>query len=124
VLRRVLGWTFNKIARTILWMPYRDTQAGLKAFRLDAARRIFALQRVPGFSFDAELIFIARRLGYSVGEIPARVSDTHSYKISKVNLAREPFRMLRELVRIRGNALLGRYGKKGQGSRAKGQGAA
>jgi len=109
-LRRLLGEAFNRLARLVLFLPYRDTQAGLKGFRVEAARAIFARQRIFDFSFDVELIYIARRLGFSIAEVPARVSDEHSYKVSKVNLVRDPARMLLRLFQIRIQGLLGRYG--------------
>lgn len=111
LLRRVMGWTFNKCARVILGLGYSDTQAGLKGFRTPAAKAIFARQRLGGFAFDVELVFLARRLGYSVGEIPAHVSEQHSYKVSKVHMLKDPIRMFGALLKVRLNAMLGRYGK-------------
>jgi glycosyltransferase involved in cell wall biosynthesis len=111
-MRRVMGWTFNKCARLILGLRHQDTQAGLKGFRLGAARAIFQRQRLGGFAFDVELCYLAKRLGYTVAEIPAYVSEEHSYKRSKVNLVKDPIRMFGALVDVRMNALLGRYGKR------------
>jgi dolichyl-phosphate beta-glucosyltransferase len=108
--RKMMGWTFNKLARLILHLPYKDTQAGLKGFRLRAAREIFGRQRLSGFAFDVELVFLARRLGYRVAEIPARVSEDHSDKTSKVNMIRDPLKMFLALLDIRWNAVRGRYG--------------
>jgi len=107
--RRVLGWGFNKLARLALWLPYRDTQAGLKGFRRDAASAIFSRQRLTDFSFDAELVFLARRLGLRIAQIPARVSEDHAAKATKVDLIRDPLRMLRGVVVIRVNSWMGRY---------------
>ncbi len=107
--RRLMGGAFNAMARALIALPHRDTQAGLKGFRARAAREVFRRQRHDGFAFDAELIFLARRLGFSVGEVPARISPEHSYKASKVNLVRDPFRMLRALLDIRAAAARGRY---------------
>ena len=111
-MRKLMGWTFNRCARLILGLKHKDTQAGLKGFRIDAARAIFARQRLGGFAFDVELCYLAKRLGYSVVEIPAYVSEEHSYKRSKVNLVKDPIRMFAALVDVRINALLGRYGKR------------
>jgi glycosyltransferase involved in cell wall biosynthesis len=110
-LRKLMGWCFNRCARVVLGLPYRDTQAGLKGFRAAAASDIFARQRLGGFAFDVELVFLARRLGYRVAEIPARVSEEHSYKRSKVRLLRDPARMFLALIDVRLNALCGRYGR-------------
>lgn len=108
-LRRVMGWTFNRLARIILGLPYRDTQAGLKGFRAEAAEAIFRRRRLSGFSFDVELLFIARRLGLRIAEIPAHPSHDHAAKPSNVRLLRDPARMFVALLAVRGNALLGRY---------------
>ncbi len=99
--RRLFGAGFNLLARTITGLPYRDTQAGLKGFRREAARLLFTHQRIDDFAFDAELLFLARRYGLSVSEIPANVSARHSYKKSRVNMLRDPLRMLASLVRMR-----------------------
>ncbi len=111
-MRKLMGWTFNKCARVILGLKHKDTQAGLKGFRLEAARSIFSRQRLGGFAFDVELCYLARRLGYTVAEIPAYVSEAHSYKVSKVNLVKDPIRMFSALLDVRINAMLGRYGKR------------
>jgi len=109
ISRRIMGWGFNLLARMVLKLPYRDTQAGLKGFRLEAAKRIFAKQQIFDFCFDAELLFLARRLGYRIAELPARVSESHVYRGSQVNLWRDPPRMFLSLVRIRCNSARGKY---------------
>lgn len=107
--RKILGWGFNRLARVIVGLPYRDTQAGLKGFRREAAKQIFSRQRLGDFSFDVEAVFLAHKLGYRVGEIPARVSEAHSYKVSKVNLFRDPLKMFLDLLRVRMMSLRGLY---------------
>jgi dolichyl-phosphate beta-glucosyltransferase len=107
--RRILGGGFNCLARRILGLPYRDTQAGLKGFRAPAARAVFRHQQVTGFGFDAELLFIAHQRGYSIGEIAGRVNDHHSYKTGKVRLLKDSLRMLRDLFLIRRNGVRGLY---------------
>lgn len=107
--RRIMGWTFNKCARMMLGLGFSDTQAGLKGFRADAARKVFALEHLGGFAFDVELVYIAQRMGLRVSEIPAYVSEEHSYKVSKVNLLRDPIRMFGALADIRWSAWRGRY---------------
>jgi peptidoglycan/xylan/chitin deacetylase (PgdA/CDA1 family) len=107
--RWVMGRCFNRLARLALGLPHPDTQAGLKGFRRDAARALFARQRVRGFGFDVEVLYLARRLGYRVGEIPVRVSSDHSYAGSQVDLVRDPVRMCRDLVTIRWRGARGGY---------------
>jgi dolichyl-phosphate beta-glucosyltransferase len=109
-LRRLMGWTFNKLVRVGLGLPYKDTQAGLKGFRLSAARAIFPRVTLWGFAFDVEALFIARQRGLRIGEMPARVARAHRRKPSNLNLFVEPLAMAGDLLRIRWNWLLGRYG--------------
>ncbi|OGV50217.1 MAG: hypothetical protein A2017_00170 [Lentisphaerae bacterium GWF2_44_16] len=108
-LRRLLGWGFNRLIRVIMRMPYNDTQAGMKGFRTEGAKKIFSKQIINGFSFDVELIFIARKLGYKVGEIPAYVQDDHTEKNSKVNLLKDPIKMFFSLFLIHYYNCKGKY---------------
>jgi len=109
--RRLMGWVFNRAARACLGVRYRDTQAGLKGFRADAARRIFPLMTVSDLSFDVEILFLAGLLAFRVAEIPAQVADAHRNQASTVHIVRDPVRMLRSLLRIRINHDRGRYGR-------------
>ncbi|MGI0490671.1 glycosyltransferase [Alkalinema pantanalense CENA528] len=108
-LRKVAGKIYNWFSRAILGLSYRDMQAGLKGFRREAAQVLFAKQRLTGFSFDVELIYLAHKWGFSIGEIPATVSKSHQAKVSKVNLLQDSLKMLLDLLKIRWNDLLGRY---------------
>jgi glycosyltransferase involved in cell wall biosynthesis len=109
LLRRMLGETFNRLARVILGLPYRDTQAGLKGFRAAAAKRLFAAQRLRSFAFDAEILYLAKKFGMKVGEVPARVSPEHASVPSSVNLILDPIRMLGAIIGVRVNDWRGRY---------------
>lgn len=84
----------------------RDTQCGCKAYRREVARHLFSRQTVDGFTFDAEILFLAHRAGYKVREMPFVL--VHS-PASTVRPVRHATMMVRDLVRIRLNALLGRY---------------
>jgi dolichyl-phosphate beta-glucosyltransferase len=107
--RKVAGKIFNLLSRSILRLPYKDMQAGLKGFRKAAAKDLFDKQSLTGFSFDVELIYLAKKRGYSIGEVPAKVSSSHQAKTSKVNLLQDSIRMLIDLLKIRWNDQLGRY---------------
>jgi glycosyltransferase involved in cell wall biosynthesis len=109
LVRKVLGEGFNRLARAIVGLPYRDTQAGLKGFRREAAEKIFPRQRIEGYSTDVEMLFLAKRLGFKVGEIAARVCHQHTTKPSSVSLWRDPPRMLRDMLLIRFHALCRNY---------------
>ncbi len=108
-LRRVMGWTFNRLARVIVGLPYRDTQAGLKGFRAPAAEAIFRRRRLTGFAFDVELLAIARRRGLRIAEIPASPSLEHASQPSNVRMLRDPARMFAALLAVRLHRALGRY---------------
>lgn len=109
LIRKISGKIFNFISRKILNLPYRDMQAGLKGFNKNAAQELFKQQTITGFSFDAELLFLAQKKGYTIGEIPARVSEQHLYKISKVNIVKDSVKMFSCLLRIRYNNWTGNY---------------
>ena len=70
--RELSGIFFNRIMRMITGLPFSDTQCGFKLYRRDAAQRVFPLQRLDGFSFDVEDLFIARTLGLPSIEVPVR----------------------------------------------------
>jgi glycosyltransferase involved in cell wall biosynthesis len=107
--RKLAGKVFNFLSRKILDLQYSDMQAGLKGFRTEVAKDLFSRQELTGFSFDVELIYLAKKRGYTIGEIPAKVSQKHQKKASKVNLVQDSLRMLLDLLKIRFNDQLGRY---------------
>ncbi|MBX3388465.1 MAG: glycosyltransferase [Phycisphaeraceae bacterium] len=108
-LRNIMGRVFNYLAGLVLSIRYRDTQAGLKGFRSRPAHDIFSRIRIPDFSFDVEVLYVARKLGYTIAEIPARVDAEHKRTSSTVNLLRDPIRMFWSLCRIRLNKIMGLY---------------
>lgn len=95
--RERAGRIFNFVLRKLARVPYRDTQCGLKLFRRDAARAIFRHQRLDGFAFDAEVVVLAERLGFTMREVPIRWSHAEE---SRVSLVRDSLRMLRDVLRI------------------------
>ena len=109
VRRAVLGWGFNRLACGILGIDYPDTQAGFKGFRREAAEKIFARQRLNGFAMDAEILFLSKKLGLQVGQIPVQVSADHSYKSSQLKLIGDSLRCLKDFFRVRWWAVTGGY---------------
>ncbi len=104
--RELGGILFNRMVRLFLGLPFDDTQCGFKLFHRQRTRRIFEKQTTYGFGFDPELLFLAKRAGLTIRETPVRWSHAEG---SKVKFLRDGIRMFFDLVRIRGNALLGRY---------------
>jgi len=82
LLRESAGRLFNLAARLTTGLPYQDTQCGFKLFETSAAREIFRRQCIERFGFDVEALFIARRLGYSVVEIPVEWNNVKGTKVS------------------------------------------
>jgi hypothetical protein len=107
-MRAVLGTSFNWMVTSLLNLPFRDTQAGLKGFRSEAARRLLSRSNVRGFSFDAEILFLARKCGYWIEEFEAYASGEHEYKNGWRVLSMS-FTMLRDLLHIKWRNFKGQY---------------
>jgi dolichyl-phosphate beta-glucosyltransferase len=106
VFREYAGIVFNFIVRTILRLPFVDTQCGFKAFRRERCQVIFQQQRIDRFGFDPELLYLARHHGLSAAEIPVRWAHSPD---TKVSMWRDSIQMFLDVFIIRWNALAGRY---------------
>ncbi|HLZ13339.1 MAG TPA: dolichyl-phosphate beta-glucosyltransferase [Candidatus Acidoferrum sp.] len=113
--REFAGIIFNKIVRTVLLLPFVDTQCGFKAFRRERCKIIFAQQRIERFGFDPELLYLARHHGLKSVEIPVRWSHSPA---TKVNMFRDSVQMFLDVFTIRWNAMRGRYRRQKPGSGA------
>ena len=96
--RKYLGRLFNFVVNTVLLPEVADTQCGFKLFSRHAAYFLFEHQTVDGFSFDVEILYIARRAGLNVKEIPI---NWHNVPGSKVNLVIDASKMLLDVLRFR-----------------------
>jgi glycosyltransferase involved in cell wall biosynthesis len=104
--RRFFGRCFNRLTRTVMGLPFKDTQCGFKAFRRPVAQVIFRLQRIERWGFDPEILFIARKRHDSVREVP--VTWGHDER-SRISYLKDGIKMLEELAYIRYNSFFGRY---------------
>jgi glycosyltransferase involved in cell wall biosynthesis len=104
--RELAGIIFNKFVRLFTGLPFHDTQCGFKAFLREPSRIVFEQQRIEGFGFDPEILFLAKRHGLRGAEIAVRWAHDPA---TKVHVLRDSFRMFGDLLVIRSNALLGRY---------------
>jgi hypothetical protein len=104
--RQLYGRSFNLVLRILLGLNFKDTQCGFKAFSRSAAHKLFPLQTIEGWGFDAELLYLARRLGLEVKEVPVVCSDRAG---TRMHPLRDGMRMLAEVLAIRRNGLQGRY---------------
>lgn len=105
-LREVGGRIINVFTGIVLLGRYRDTQCGLKAMRSDVGRLLFAQSRIDGFAFDVELFHLVERYRLTLIEVPVEVTNSSR---STVNVARDAWRLVRDLFRIRAFARLGDY---------------
>ena len=103
--RHVIGRVFNWIVRLLAIGGYQDTQCGFKCFESAAADALFTRQRLPGFGFDVEILYLARKMGLSTLEIPI---DWHHQENSKVRPVLDSLSMLWDTALIRWRGLSGR----------------
>ena len=104
--RQIFGRIFNLMLRITLGLQFKDTQCGFKAFTRQAAQTIFPLQRIQRWGFDPEILFLARKFGFKVQEIP--VAWGHSGG-TRINPIVDGARMFQEMLRIRWYSLSGKY---------------
>src|SRR6202051_5108486 len=82
IFRETAGIIFKQIVRMVLRLPFVDTQCGFKAFRRERSRIIFEQQRIEGFGFDPEILFLAKRNGLRVAEVPVHWSHDAGTKVN------------------------------------------
>jgi glycosyltransferase involved in cell wall biosynthesis len=104
--RHLVGRIFNTLIRLIALPGLHDTQCGFKCFRAAVAAEIFPLQTIQGWSFDVELLYIARLHGYRIVELPI---PWYYNPESKISVLRDSSRMAFDLLKIRVNGLTGVY---------------
>lgn len=112
--RHWIGRVFNLLVRLLAVPGLHDTQCGFKCFRASAAEDLFRVQRLDGWTFDVEVLFVALRRGYRVAEVPI---PWHYNPGSRVHPLRDSLTMLADLFRIRANWRRGLY-RAGNGAAA------
>jgi len=96
-LRQFLGEVFRRFAQLSLGLKVSDITCGLKGFEKKAAFEIFSRSKIDRWGYDAEIIFLAQKLGYRIGEIP--VDWYHSFD-SKVKVGSASIKTLTEMLQI------------------------
>jgi glycosyltransferase involved in cell wall biosynthesis len=104
--RQFLGRVFNLLLRVVLGLDFADTQCGFKAFSRRAAQAVFKLQRIERWGFDPEIIYLAKKQGFRVVEIPVQWSHDDKTTIHPV---RDGLRMFLEVLKVRWNSICGKY---------------
>lgn len=102
--RHLIGRVYNFLVRMLVLPGLQDTQCGFKCFSAEAAQAIFPLQRLEGWSFDVEVLTIARQLGFEITEVPI---TWHYQPGSRMHLLGDSLQMAKDLFTIR------HYKKKG-----------
>lgn len=106
IYRRIIGQIFAILVNTIVISDFKDTQCGFKLFKTNKIKRIVKLQTVERFSFDVELLYIAKKFGYKIKDVPVIWING---KESKIKLIKDCTNMLIDLFKIRYNNLIGKY---------------
>ena len=106
--RHLMGRLFALAVKALVLKGHEDTQCGFKCYRAHAAQTIFSLQRLHGWTFDVEDLFLAQQLGYRVVEVPI---PWYYQAESRVHVARDSLGMLVDLLRIRWYFWRGLYGR-------------
>ncbi len=118
IIRKLMAYGFVFLRTIILRLPYKDTQCGFKAFTKEAANKIFERMKIFGqkprsgrgsvtAGFDLEMLYIARKLKLKVAEVPVEWYEYGQRK--EVNPIKDSWEGLVDLLKIRLNAILGRY---------------
>ncbi len=104
--RHLMGRVFNRVVQALAVPGIEDSQCGFKAFSREAAQAIFSRQRLDGWGFDVEVLYLARRLGYALTVVPLNWEHKENSRVAPV---RDSLLMLSDVVRVRLNAWRGRY---------------
>ena len=113
--RHIKGRLFNYAVKILALRGIEDTQCGFKLFSAESAIKLFPHQSLDGWAFDVELLVMAKKAGFSVGEVPI---DWHYAEGSKMTLSKGILAVL-DVARVGLNNLFGKYrvvGRKGEGS--------
>ena len=117
LLRKVMAYGFVVLRTLVLRLPFKDTQTGFKAFSREAARKVFTSLKIFGrrgvikgaavkAGFDLEFLFVARKLGYKIKEVPV---VWHHPGTTRVNPLKDSIEGLKDMLLIRFYALKGSY---------------
>ena len=104
--RQLFGRIFNLMLRITLGLQFADTQCGFKAFKRAAAQAIFPWQKIERWGFDPEILFLARKFGFEVEEVPVHWGHSGG---ARINPFIDGARMFQEMLRVRWYDLTGKY---------------
>ena len=96
--RKIIGRCFNFLVNSFILPGLYDTQCGFKMFKAEAAHKIFFLQKTKQFSFDLEILFLAKKLGFKIIEVAINWQNVEG---SKVNIVKDSIKMFKDIFIIR-----------------------
>jgi dolichyl-phosphate beta-glucosyltransferase len=120
VIRKIMAFGFMTLRTLILRLPFKDTQCGFKGFKKEVVSVIFKkmeifsnIQISSGSAvtagFDLELLYIARKMGYKIAEVPVEWEEKGDRGTSGVNPIKDSWDGFRDLIKVRLNAIQGKY---------------
>ncbi len=113
-LIRIIGSRIGNLLIQAMILPgFPDTQCGFKLFSADSAKKIFSRQTIWRWGFDMEILYIAKKLGYKIKQVPV---SWYNDERSRVHPIKTFVATFLELMKIRGNAIKGVYNFKDKGA--------
>lgn len=109
--REEMGKVFNRLVRALTGLPYRDTQCGFKVMRREDVLPLFRAARIERFAYDVEILYLARKAGIRVAEIPVIWRDAPG---TKVNAVLDSADMVKDILRVVWRDRRGGYGAIGR----------
>jgi len=104
--KQLMGKTFLLLVNIVTGLKFKDTQCGFKLFKKDIIQKIIKLQTIDRFSFDTEILFIAKKLGYKIKEAPVTWINQKGTKVKPIG---DGIKMFIDMFRMKYNNLSGRY---------------
>ena len=99
-IRKFIGNSCVKITKMLVGMPFKDTQCGFKGFTKELGSELIKRQKIYGWAFDVEYLYIAYINGYTINEIPVKWKNDEDSKVSPI---KSSISFFRELIKIRKN---------------------
>jgi len=104
--REFLGKGFTLLVRLLVDPKIKDATCGFKVFKKDVAKKVFKKMAIYNWSFDAEILFLCKKYGYKVAQVPVKWKNDPG---TKVSLKRDVISSLLGILKIQANNLLGKY---------------
>jgi len=96
--REMMGRFFNVLVQTFVFRGFKDTQCGFKGFSDKAAEYLFSRQKITGFTFDVEMLYLAKQAGFKIKEVAI---EWYNDERTTVGAVSDSTKMIFELLRIK-----------------------